>query len=357
MTPRPDRTFPFVRRDDVARGPRNDILWRTAAAVAKGYALRINPEDFLRQDIPSLEVYRAAVNPMAVGSSGAANALAMTAVVDAIIDLGGISAAANLFALAERRDFQGRASISVPSAIVTGADAGGFVAEGSPVPVRKRTLSALTLSPCKLLVMNEFSNEAARYSDFDTNNRDALTKATAVLLDSVLLSNTAAAAGTRPAGILNGLTSGTPTAAGADARTTDLRVLIAAQHAANAGARPVFIMAPEQFVVMSDKVGPKFNYPFFGSNALAAGTIICIDVSGFVFAYGSTPPVEFEISDQTALHEEDTSPAQLATGTGPTVATPIRSLWQTNTSVMKMRCELSWAVQTGCVNFLSSVNW
>src|SRR5262249_1457730 len=214
------------------------------------------------------------------------NPLASTAVVDAIIDLGGVSAAASLFALAERRVFQGRATISVPSAVVTAADSGGFIAENAPVPVRKRSLAALTLSPNRFLVINEFSNESTKYSDFDANNKAALTKAAALLLDSLLFSNTASSA-SRPAGILNGLSSGSPAAAGVDARTTDIRTLAAALHTANAGARPVFIMAPEQFAVMEDKAGSKFSDPFFRSNALTAGTIIVIDVSGFVFAYGA----------------------------------------------------------------------
>jgi hypothetical protein len=128
---------------------------------------------------------------------------------------------------------------------------------------------------------------------------------------------------------LNGVVGLTATTAGADARTTDLRLLVAALQTNNAGARPAFICAPGQAVVMADKCGPKFNYPVFASNALAAGTIVCVDVSGLVFAYDTTAAgaPEFEISNQSALHEEDTTP--LALNTGGVTASPIRSLWQT----------------------------
>src|SRR5262245_16165801 len=78
---------PFLPEDLVRNQPR-DTLWRAANAACKAYAYKRSAEDFLRRDEAALEVYRAAVNPMAIGSGGAANPLAATAVVDAIIDLG-----------------------------------------------------------------------------------------------------------------------------------------------------------------------------------------------------------------------------------------------------------------------------
>ena len=114
-------------------------------------------------------------------------------------------------------------------------------------------------------------------------------------------------------------------------------------------------MAPEQFSVMSDKAGPRFTYPFFASNLLSAGTILCIDVSGLVFAYDSMAPVGFELGDQTALHEEDTTP--LALNTGGVTASPIRSLWQVNASALKLRFPISWGVQSGFVTYISGCNW
>jgi hypothetical protein len=119
-------------------------------------------------------------------------------VTDAIADLAGQSAAASLFALAEQRDFQGRAVLSIPSAVVIATDAGAFTAEGAPIAVRKRSLAALSLTPCRFMVINGFSNEATHYSDFDRVNRAALTRAAAVALDSLLLSNVASSS-SRPA--------------------------------------------------------------------------------------------------------------------------------------------------------------
>jgi hypothetical protein len=111
-------------------------------------------EDLLYRDEAAIEVHRAAVNPGSIGSGGWANALAASAVEDAIVGLAGPSAAAAIIAMGTRIDFEGRASVTVPTAVVSATDTGGFIAEGAPVPVKKRSAtSPLTLSPCKFMVI------------------------------------------------------------------------------------------------------------------------------------------------------------------------------------------------------------
>jgi hypothetical protein len=83
---------------------------------------------------------------------------------------------------------------------------------------------------------------------------------------------------------------------------------------------------------------------------------MAVEAGSFVSAFNQIP--EFDVSNTTALHLEDTSPAQLATGTGPTVATPIRSLYQTVCSALKLIMPCSWGMRaTGHVQVINSCNW
>jgi hypothetical protein len=89
---------------------------------------------------------------------------------------------------------------------------------------------------------------------------------------------------------------------------------------------------------------------------LATGSVVAIEVGSFVSAFDPVP--QFEVSKAAALHMEDTSPQPLAQGTGPTVASPIRSLWQTDSSALKMILPCSWGMRAnGHVQVVNSVNW
>jgi Phage capsid family len=348
---RPDRIpFAATRTDQKPR----DTLWHTVNAVCKGFALKRPAEEFLKDDAPGVMLYRASVNPAQIGSGGWANALAATAVEDAIVGLAGPSAAGSIMAMGTRLDFQGRASISVPSAIISGTDAGGFIAEGAPIPVRKRSVSgSLTLSPFRFMVLTEFSNEAAKYSDFDRVNKADVTKAAALALDVAMFSNTAGSA-SRPPGLFVGAPALTATAAGSEAMEKDIAQLVAGLNTAGGGAAPVFICSPPQAATLRLRAGPQFNYPILASGALANGSIACLDISAFVSAFNGVP--EFDVSDQGAFQEEDTSPAS-----GFLTASPVRSQWQTNSSALRLCLWCAWGVRGSAsgtlVQTISSVNW
>jgi len=185
-----------------------------------------------------------------------------------------------------------------------------------------------------------------------------LNEAAALLLDSNLFSNAAAAAGVSPAGLLNGVSGITAaTGGGVEAMTKDVEALIVALAAAGGGGSPVFVAAPGQAAAMKMRIGPRFDYPVLASAALAAGTIIAIEAKSFVSGFSATPT--FDVSDQTVLQLEDTSPAQVGTvGTPNVVAAPLRSLWQTNCTAVKMVLRCAWGMRaTGHVQFVSSTTW
>jgi hypothetical protein len=103
--------------------------------------------------------------------------------------------------------------------------------------------------------------------------------------------------------------------------------------------------------------GPQFTFPILASAALAAGTIVAVEAKSFVSGFSATPT--FDVSDQTVLHLEDSSPAQISTaGTPNFVAAPLRSLWQTNCTAVKMILQCAWGMRApNHVQLVSSTTW
>jgi hypothetical protein len=252
----------------------------------------------------------------------------------------------------------GTASITVPSVLTTAADAGSWVSEGSPIRVRKLNLGGPKLDLFKLAAIRAFSDELRTYAvgDVEAIFRQTLSQAVALALDTKMFSADAAVAGTSPAGLLNGLSPLTAAAAGVDAAMQDIKHLVEALATAGGGVQPVFIAAPGQAAVLKSRMSGSFDYPVLASGALAADTIIAVEGPSFATAFGAVP--RFDVSDSAVLHFEDTSPAPLSTGTGPTVATPIRSLFQEHLTAVKMTLPVSYAMRaTGHVQFITGVAW
>jgi hypothetical protein len=76
------------------------------------------------------------------------------------------------------------------------------------------------------------------------------------------------------------------------------------------------------------------------------------------FAVGGEGP-RFELSDQATLHLEDTTPADIVSGTtGPTAAFPVKSMWQTDSIAMRLILEMNWLVRrAGVVAAVTGVTW
>jgi hypothetical protein len=345
---------PFLPSD--LRKQPNTALFRAAAAAFQADVFKRHYDQFLdRDDVPARLLLRSAQSPAMIGSGGWANALAQTAVYDALVGIGGPSAAAELIRMGLRLDFGRQAAISVPTRIVAAADAGGFVVEGSPIAVRQLSLSAGTLSPMRLAVIITMSELAAETSNTERVVTQLLGEAFRLRLDAELFSNTAGST-SRPAGLLNSVTPLIATAAGSEAQEKDIAQLVAALNTAGGGANPVFICSPPQAATLKLRAGTKFDYPILSSGALANGTIAAVEASGFVSVIDPAP--DFLVSNSTLLHMEDATPLPLAAGTGPTVASPQRSLYQTAAKAIRMIVNMSWTMRaSGLVQVINSVNW
>jgi hypothetical protein len=312
-----------------------------------------DPAETLRNDQPSLLLYRAATAPAALATTGWAKELAATAVEDLFTAMAGISAAAALVPRAVRVNFGRYGSISVPGRVVLAADAGSFVLDADPIPVRTLPLSALTLTPFKFGTIVTVSDELAEYSHADRVLAQLLTEAAALRFDAEAFSTTAGST-SRPGGILNGVSAISAATAGSEAMATDIGALIGALGTAGAGANPIVVAAPRQAAVLKLKAGAQFNIPVLASTALADKTVIAVEAGSFAFGFDPVPV--FETSNTSAVHMEDTTPLPL--NAGGVTASPIRSLFQTRTTAIKMILRCAWGMRAiGHVQVITSTNW
>jgi len=245
----------------------------------------------------------------------------------------------------------------IPTRATTSRINGSFVGEGQPIPVRRATFSAVTLAPKKLSVITEFTNELKNGSP---NNIEQMLKMiiendTRLAVDTVLVDAVAADA-IRPAGLRNGVSGLTPSAATdpATAVVDDVQALIAAI----APAQQIALLAnPIQAAMLgSSRLVDGVTVRVFASSVVTAGTVIALDLDAFVHA--EELPA-FDIQEAPIFHEEDTLPLPIsAAGAPATVAAPVRSLWQTDCTGIRMVWHVNWGLtRTGAVAWMAAVLW
>jgi HK97 family phage major capsid protein len=322
-------------------------------------------------------VTRTAATPATTTGSGWADTLVQTSIADFIQSLTAASVFPGLSSRGIRTGFGRSGTISFPTRSSTANSvAGAFVAQGAPIPVKQALFSPVTLGVKKLGVITTFTREIAEHSTPDIEGllRRFITEDTSAAIDAVLVSNTAATA-IAPAGIRNGVSTTTATAGGGFAALVgDVKALITALVTNSAGnlRSPVWLMNPIQAtsIAMTQNAGGEFifadqinggtlaGYPVILSTTVTAGMVILVDAADFVSVTGDD--MRFDISDQATIHMEDTTPLPIATGAqgSGVLATPTRSLWQTDSLGLRMIMDLNWALlRTGTVAWTSSVTW
>jgi hypothetical protein len=265
-----------------------------------------------------------------------------------------LSAAGQLLASATVLHFEGRASISAPGYTATASV--GFVQEAGAAPVGQMAASGLLLTPTKLamaVVLTEEMLEASQSGEELT--RAALLRSGALGLDAALFdANPASAA--RPAGLLNGLTSVPPSTATPmiDAMAADLSSLAAAVKPV--GGRVAYVVAPERLINISVRLGTALTaFDIFGTAAVASNDVVCVAYNGLVAAIDDVP--EIKASKSGVLHME-TQPNTNIIDTGPTLAVPVRSLWQTRAVALSVRFPICWGLRAAnAVSWVHNVKW
>ncbi|WP_179119542.1 phage major capsid protein [Ensifer adhaerens] len=251
----------------------------------------------------------------------------------------------------------GAAAFRLPSRTNPGTElAGGFVGEGDAIPVKKLTLTSGTVVPHKLGVISTFTSEIAKRSlpNIEALLRDAIAFDTQVALDAVLLSDTAATAAS-PGGILVGVTPIAPTAGGGIvALSGDLSKLAEAIPYSTDLVYLLPLAEYQRALILA----PALAGSFVIAPALPAKRIVAVDSSDFASVENAP---EFDISSEAAIHEEDTAPLPLATGTagaGAITAAPVRELYQTDVLGLRMLCEITWAMRrANRVQTITGITW
>jgi HK97 family phage major capsid protein len=367
---KPERRPLGIRSKDIE--PR-DLLVRAASVHLLSHLMRVPYETVLEQRYPdhkqTHEYVRAAVTAATTTVAGWASELVQTVTDAFLMNLDPNAVLPRLAAAGTQLSFgPGRGIIKIPSRATTPSITGSFVAEGSPIPVRKLGLTSIELKPHKVGVISTFTREIMRYSQPQIEGivRDAIIDDTSITLDTLLLDATAESA-TRPAGIIFGVSAKTASVLGGyKAILADLTLLSAPFFAANAGRRMVLIMNPAQGMALSMAPGPDGTFGWSSqftsrftvieSTTVPAGNLYMLDAADFV-SVTSSP--EFELSDQVTLHMEDSTPLPISsTGTPNVVAAPVISTFQEAKIALRMLMDTTWAMRrTGMVQYMTGVSW
>jgi HK97 family phage major capsid protein len=226
------------------------------------------------------------------------------------------------------------------------------------------------LTPKSMGVISTFTQECLRRStpSIEALIRKWIVEDTAVALDNQFLGNSAATL-LAPAGLQNLAGSNTSASSGAthDAIVADVKGMVQSMTAANLGRRPVWIMHPSNLIALNmtlTAVGtPAFpetasnslyGMPVVTSTTVPLDVVYLVDASEMAIAFSGP---QFLGTDVASVHMEDTTPLPIVDGAG-TVAAPVRSLYQSNSSGLRMTLETDWSMtRDGAVVTLTSVDW
>jgi hypothetical protein len=311
-------------------------------------------------DAPTDILLRAATAPAMIGTTNWASQLAVQSVADFVVGLAPVSAGAELIRRGLRVTLYGAGSVQIPRRLVVAADAGGFVGEGEPLQTRQLDVTAgLSLSPFKFGTIVTWTRQLAEAAiqDFESIIRQILTEAAGLALDAALFSATAASS-IRPAGLLAGLTTLSPTTGGgANAFAGDIGALVGAL-TTGGGRNVVFVAGPAVAAAAKCLAGPKFDFAILSSAGVAADTLIALDVDSLVSGFDPIP--DFNVSQlNCVVHHEDLTPLPIGSvGSPSTAAAPVRSFFQTDTMGLRMFLKLSYGFRApASVAFITGVTW
>ena len=128
-------------------------------------------------------------------------------------------------------------------------------------------------------------------------------------------------------------------------------------NAVSAGGSGAFALfsSPERAVRLQLLL-PHMRIPVLPSAAIPANRLIGGDPQSIVTLIDPTP--EVLTSTAGVVHMEDTTPLEIVSGTGPTTADPVRSLWQTDSVALAIRASMAFAKRrSNAIGFIDEVTW
>ncbi len=257
--------------------------------------------------------------------------------------------------------------------------AGGFVAQGAPIPVKEGSVNDVSVQHMSMAVISTFTKQLASQSipSIQSVIQGQMLGDTAETMDTLFL-DAVARSTTRPAGLRDPTETGAANIVAASGTGTvadiivDVNALLGRVYVARTGTSGAWLMNPltvlglinkqdaaSGFFPFRDEVlrGTFQGYPIIKSQNVTSGIVAFVSDQAMVHAAKSGPTLE--VSDQATLHFEDTTPLAIGTvGIPNTVAAPVRSLWQHHMVGVKLFMELDWRiVRIGGVQVLTAVAW
>jgi hypothetical protein len=355
---RPAGAIPFRPDASAIRDAAVSSVTRAVLAEAKscfepardGAAVRFlraaYPDDRMAREL----VTRAASSPATTTTSGWADTLAQTRIEDLLATFGPASCGAALLRRGNVLAFDNANKISVPGVSTAAAGFTSFVVQGAPIPVRQLvTSTGVTLETRKLASLFALSREMLDSSNAEQLVRMVMINSLGVALDAALFSSTAGDT-SRPPGLLVGVTPITAaTGGGTAAMTKDIAALVAAVSPV-CGMDLAFVTTPDALTKIKMSV---FDFPYdvLASNAVTAGTIMCVGLPALVSAFAPLPRIAASRDVEISM---DTVPAA-DPGSGTTV---VKSMFQTDEIAIRFIFDVSWGVRiTSAVAVVNSITW
>jgi hypothetical protein len=199
------------------------------------------------------------------------------------------------------------------------------------------------------------TGEMIRNSNAETLVRQVLIESVGPTIDKQLFSANAARAG--PAGLLNGISGLTPTAAGAKGEiiVDDIQQLVLAISQVAGNGNLVLIASPDVAAALALRLYNSVAWPILTSASLAPKTIIAVALNAVVSAVEGAP--EIAASTQAEFHR-DTVPAEIVTAGGVVAGTSVGSVYQTDAVALRLRWPISWALRDARgLAWMTNVNW
>ena len=356
---RPDR-IPLRPDYSAAVTANSRSFWRGMTAHVLGALRNESSDDIVdrgwHNDTAAKLVARAASTPANSTTSGWAKELAPIGITSLITTFAPASAAARLFASCAQLDFQGVSQIIVPK--ITTPPTGTWVGEGAAAAMVQPVIGNVLIGPPrKLLFGAACTAEIQRYTaeTASTIIQRTVTEQANIALDTALLDATAADT-MRPAGLLVGVSNlGATAGGGLAAIVGDIAKLAGAMATAKISAENMMLFMPDALAIKArGLLSPAFSnyYAIVGTPAVADSTIVAIAPQA-VAMYLSPP--EIEISTDALVHMATDAHDNIDT---QAVAETVKSAWQANLLVLKIRLRCTWGpLQTGAVQLISSVSW
>lgn len=288
-------------------------------------------------------VLRSPSAPLSTTSAAALQTIAL-AFLSSLVP---ISASAAILARSIKLSFDGAGSIGIPQMVAPNA---GWVTEGGVIPLSQGVSSrAATLSPFKLAVMVALSNELMKNTNAVDLVKAVLIENTAAALDLAMFSAVAETPGVHPGGILAGIASLTPGAS----MTKDVEQIAQALAPCSGSAGAILVASPGQAAALA--MAPRDAMPTYASAALPAGTIVGVVPSAIVSVVEA---LRLDSSAETTVHL-DSSPVDIGVGgTPPVVAARSISTYQTDTTVIRLLMNATWARRSAsAVAWVQNVTW